>query len=106
MSAHIHTYKYVHTHIQNVHINTRKHAWNDGAAANVQGAIADQGLCTSLSFDLIKPHFAPPMQGLHCTNVLQHQYPCSGAAEPQYASTQESKPENDQSDCSGETKGQ
>ena len=23
--------------------NARKHAWNDGAAANVQGAVADQG---------------------------------------------------------------
>ena len=40
MSAHIHTY--IRTHIQNVHMNTRKHAWNDGAAANVQGAVADQ----------------------------------------------------------------
>jgi len=30
---------------------------------------------TSLSFDAIKPHFAPPMQGLHCTHVLQHEYP-------------------------------
>ena len=43
MSAHILTYTYIHTHIQNVYINTRKHAWNDGAAANVQGAVADQG---------------------------------------------------------------
>jgi len=24
-------------------MNARKHAWNDGAAANVQGAVADQG---------------------------------------------------------------
>ena len=43
MSAHIHTYTYIHTHIQNVHMNARKHAWNDSAAANVQGAVADQG---------------------------------------------------------------
>ena len=43
MSAYIHTYSYLHTHIQNVYINTRKHAWNDGVAANVQGAVADQG---------------------------------------------------------------
>ena len=39
MSAHIHTY----TYIQNVHMNARKHAWNDGTAANVQGPVADQG---------------------------------------------------------------
>jgi len=45
MSAHIHTYTYIHTHIQNVYLNlnARKHAWNDGAAANVQGAVVDQG---------------------------------------------------------------
>ena len=48
--AYIHTYTYIHTHIQNVYINrdTRKHAWNNGAAANVQGAVADQGSCTLL----------------------------------------------------------
>ena len=43
MSAHIHTYTYIHTHIQNVHMNTRKHAWNDGAAANARGAVVDAG---------------------------------------------------------------
>jgi len=32
-------------------------------------------LCTSLSFDAIKSHFAPPMQGLHCTHFLKYQYP-------------------------------
>ena len=41
ISTHIHTYPYIHTHIQNVY--ARKHGWNDGAAANVQGAVADQG---------------------------------------------------------------
>ena len=45
MSAYIHTCTYIHTHIQHVYINTRKHAcqWNDNAAANVQGAVTDQG---------------------------------------------------------------
>jgi len=43
MSAHIHTYTYIHTHIQNVHMNARTHAWNDGAAANARGAVADEG---------------------------------------------------------------
>jgi len=32
-------------------------------------------LSTSLSFDAIKPHFVPPMQGLHCTHFLKHHYP-------------------------------
>jgi len=43
MSAHIHTYTYIHTHIQNVHMNARMHAWNDGAAANARGVVADAG---------------------------------------------------------------
>jgi len=76
MSAHIHTYTYIHTYIQNVHINARKHAWNDGAAANArESRCRRRKLCTSLSFDAINPHFAPPMQGLHCTHFLKHQYP-------------------------------
>ena len=32
-AAHIPTYTYIHTHVQNVHMHARKHAWNDGAAA-------------------------------------------------------------------------
>jgi len=43
VSAHIHTYTYIHTRIQNVQMNPRKHAWNDGAAANAGGAVADAG---------------------------------------------------------------
>ena len=72
MSAHIHTYTYTHTHIQNVHMN----AWNDGAAAKrARSRCRLRKLCTSLSFDAIKPHFAPPMHELHCTQFLKHQYP-------------------------------
>ena len=43
MSAHINTYTYIHTHIQNVHMNARKHAWNDSAAANARGAVVERG---------------------------------------------------------------
>jgi len=43
MSAHTQTYTYIHTHIQNVHMHAHKHAWNDRAAATVQGADADAG---------------------------------------------------------------
>jgi len=41
-----HTYTHTHicTHTYKMYIwNARKQAWNDGAAANVQGAVADQG---------------------------------------------------------------
>jgi len=78
MSAHIHTYTYTHTHIQNVHINARMHAWNDGATAKrARSHCRRRKLCTSLSFDAVKPHFAPPMQGPHCTHFLKHQCPCT-----------------------------
>ena len=39
----MHKYAYTQTHIQNVHMNARMHAWNDGTAANVRGAVADAG---------------------------------------------------------------
>ena len=43
MSAHIHTYTYIHTYVQNVHINAHKHAWNDGVAADARGAVVEKG---------------------------------------------------------------
>jgi len=75
--THIHI---LHTHIQNVHMNARKHAWNDGMAAKrarsrCRRRTQSRKLCTSLSFDAIKPNFAPPMQGLYCTHFLKQQYP-------------------------------
>jgi len=74
MSAHIHTYTYIHTHIPNIHMNARKHAWNDGAAATVQGAVADKEalhfsfvrrnqttICTSNARTSLYPHPAAPI---------------------------------------------
>ena len=76
MSAHIHTYTYTHTHTHNLNMNAHMHAWNDGAAAKrARSRCRRRKLCTSLSFDAIKPHFQPPMQGLHRTLFLKHQYP-------------------------------
>jgi len=69
MSAHIHTYTYIHTHIQDVYMHARNHAWNGGAAANARGADRRREPCTHLLFDAIKPHFAPPMLGLHCNRI-------------------------------------
>ena len=73
---HTYTHTHIHTLIQNVHMNARMHAWNDGAAGQrARSCCRRRKLCTSLSFDAIKPHFAPPIQGLHCTHFLKHQYP-------------------------------
>ena len=76
MSAHIHIYTYIHTHTQNVRMKACKHAWNDGAAANARGAVLERGSFARLFRSTqSKLHFAPPMQGLHCTHFLKHQYP-------------------------------
>ena len=76
MSAHILTYTYTHTHIQNVHMNTRTaRLERRRGSERARSRCRRKKLCTSLSFDTIKPHFAPPMQGLHCTHFLKHQYP-------------------------------
>jgi len=66
MSAHIHTYTYIQTHIQNVHMNARKHAWNNSAAANAQGAVVERGSFARLF---------RPTQSNHISHFLNHQYP-------------------------------
>jgi len=104
--THTHIHIYRHTHTKCIYERTQARLERRRGSRRARSRYRPRKLCTSLSFDAIKPHFAPPMQGLYCTHVLKHQYPSSGAAEPHYASTQESKPENDQSDCSRETKGQ
>ena len=63
-----HTYKYTYerTHARLERLRGSKRA---------RSLSRRRQLCTSLSFDAIKPHFAPPMQGLRCTHFLKHQYP-------------------------------
>jgi len=82
---HIFTYIHVRTHIH-IHIYTRTHTKctykltharlsRRRGSERARSRCRRRKLCTSLSFDAIKPHFAPPMQGLHCTHFLKHQYP-------------------------------
>ena len=40
--THTHIHIYTHTHTK-LYMNARKHAWNNGAAANPRGAVADAG---------------------------------------------------------------
>ena len=43
-NIHVRTHTHICTHTYKMYVwNARKHAWNDGAVANVQGAVADQG---------------------------------------------------------------
>jgi len=116
--THMHIYTYIHvrphTH-RHIYTLTHKKCTYERKQARLEQQLGSERarnrlrprkLYTSFVFDAIKPHFALPMQGLHCIQVLQHKYPSRGAAEPQYATKQESTPENGQSDCSRDTKGQ
>jgi len=89
-NMHIYTYMHVRTHTQ-IHIYTHTHTkcTYERTHARLERRCGSETreercrrsrcrrrkLCMSLSFDAIKPHFAPPMQGLHCTHFLKHQYP-------------------------------
>ena len=78
MSAHVHTYTYIHTHIH-VHVHTytyiHTHMYILCDSERARSRCRERKLWKSLSFDAIKPLFAPPTQGLHCTHFLKHQYP-------------------------------
>jgi len=72
VSAHTHIHKYTHTHTKCTY---ELHAKTPGTTARQRtcnSRCRPRKLCTSLSFDAIKPHLAPPKHGLHCTHVLQH----------------------------------
>ena len=75
MSTHIHTYTYVHTHIKCTYECTPARLERRRGSERVRSCCRPRKPCTSLVFDAIKSHFAPPMQGLHCTHFLKHQYP-------------------------------
>jgi len=85
--THMHIYTYIHvrayTHIQ-IYTHTHTKCTYERMQARLERRRGSERarsrcrrrkLCTPLSFDAIKPHFAPLMQGLHCTHFLKHQYP-------------------------------
>jgi len=82
---HIYTYIHVRTHTR-IHIYTHTHTKctyertqarleRRRGSERIRSRCRERKLCTSLLFDAIKPHFAPQMQGLHCTHFLKHQSP-------------------------------
>jgi len=73
MSAHIHTY--TQTYSKCTYERTRACLERRRGSERARSCCRRKKLFTSLSFDAIKPHFAPPKQGLHCTHFLKHQYP-------------------------------
>jgi len=46
--SYTHAYIQIRTHIQRVHMHTRKYAWNDSAAVTTKGADADAGVSARL----------------------------------------------------------
>ena len=70
-----HTYTHTHTHTKCTYERTLARLERRRGSERARSRCRRRKLCTSLSFDTIKPHFAPPMQWLHCTHFLKHQYP-------------------------------
>ena len=75
MSAYIHTYTYIHTHTKCTYERTQERLVRRRDSERARSRCRKRKLCKSLSLDAIKPPFAPPMPGLHCTHFLKHQYP-------------------------------
>jgi len=73
--THTRIHIYAHTHTKCTYERTQARLERRCGSERARSRCRERKLCTSFSFDAIKPHFAPPMQGLHCTHFLKHQYP-------------------------------
>ena len=69
--THTHIHIYTHTHTKCTYERTQAHLERRRGSERARSRCRERKLFT----DAIKPHFAPPMQGLHCTHFLKHQYP-------------------------------
>ena len=73
--THTHTHIYTHAHTKCTYERTQACLERRRGSERARSRCRRRKLCTFLSFDAIKPHFAPPMQGLHCDHFMKHQYP-------------------------------
>jgi len=73
--THTHTHIYTHTHTKCTYSRVQARLEQRHGNERARSRCRRRKLCTSLSFDAIKPNFAPPMQGLQCTHFLKQQYP-------------------------------
>jgi len=71
----MHILIHAHTHTKCTYARTQARLERRCGSDRARSWCRRRKLCTSLSFDAIKPHLAPPMLGLHCTHFLRHQYP-------------------------------
>jgi len=72
--THTHIHIYTHTHTKCTYERTKARLERQRGSERARSHCRCRKLCTSLSFDAIKPHFAPPIQGLHCIHFLRHSY--------------------------------
>jgi len=73
--THTHLHIYTHTHTNCTYERMQARLERRRGSERARSCCRERKLCTSLLFDAIKPHFAPPMQGLFWTHFLKHQYP-------------------------------
>ena len=73
--AYTHIQIYTHTHTKCTYERTQAHLERRRGSERERSRCRRRKPCTSLSFAAIKPHLAPPMQGLQSTHFLKHQYP-------------------------------
>ena len=67
--THTHIHIYTHTRTKCIYERTQARLERRRGSERARSCCRRRKLCTFLSFDAIKAHFAPPMQGLHCTYV-------------------------------------
>ena len=72
--THTHIHIYTHTHTKCTYERTQARLERRHGSDCAGSWCRRRKPCTSLSFNAIKPHLAPPMLGLHCTHFLRHQY--------------------------------
>ena len=73
--THTHIHIYTHTHTKCTYARTQARLERRRGSDRARSWCRRRKPCTSLSFDAIKLHLAPPMLGLHCTHFLRHQCP-------------------------------
>jgi len=73
--THTHMHIYTHTHTKCTYARTQVRLERRRGSERARSWCRRRKPCTFLSFDAIKPHWAPPMLGLHCTHFLRNQYP-------------------------------
>jgi len=73
--THTHIHIYTHAHTKCTYERTQARLERQCGSERARSRYRRRKPCTSLSFDAIKPQFAPPIQELQRIHFLKHQYP-------------------------------